>query len=616
MSSGPDKVLQDLLKLPFGPYLGETVLNDKSKKRLLLEDLMLSYNNGSTGFDRTEFKEPLVPSNASHLPPIESGSRVLFRGVVSIPAITHLSSEGLQDLNRDFKERVVGSVLNGVRLARKYSSFNLESVFGLKAKQKRQPKAEQYEIRVLILGFVRSTASFMRSDVVPDGLLFGTANAARTSYRTFEVVSMDVETYKLSRTFLFRHHTLRTMRDILKNYKSSVPTYKRTPQWFLEHYLHGFAYPPHRRWSRINSIENAESSDESPNGMDEVYSSRPADAKTHRPRHLRIVHKNEVWSIFASHSEWILSLVQNHRDLKGEVHGYGWESFRANVPRLRVIAMSDKETNGRWGLRDEHGGGDHVCETRSVADVSAPTPKPKSKSQPITTISKKRKRRTKSPPAPPSPKRHHSIVGSSSKGHDDSRFDEQFDNIYDSDFSQVSTSSNRSSYETAALGSFPLHGLLRCLPPEMFTPPTLPANMLWHCPVGGGTCPHVINMCRPSEDNLGLVRRRVPNDSISYLLNGDWKYNDEQVMTIFYEIVNAHWEDHLKKLDVRYVRRDDTWLWTVFFSVDTPLETKAMAHEKVATNAEEDTAVRLDNEPKITRSLTIDASDTLFNNAS
>jgi hypothetical protein len=26
---------------------------------------------------------------------------------------------------------------------------------------------------------------------------------------------MDIETYKLSRTFLFQHHTLRTMRDIL-----------------------------------------------------------------------------------------------------------------------------------------------------------------------------------------------------------------------------------------------------------------------------------------------------------------------------------------------------------------------------------------------------------------
>ncbi len=92
----------------------------------------------------------------------------------------------------------------------------------------------------------------------------------------------------------------------------------------------------------------------------------------------------------------------------------------------------------------------------------------------------------------------------------------------------------------------------------MTAPPTLPVDMLWHCSVGGGTCSYVINMCSPSDDNLRVVRKRVPNDSIDYLLNKDWKYNDEQVMMVFYEIVNAHWEDHLgRELDVGYVRRDD-----------------------------------------------------------
>ncbi len=210
---------------------------------------------------------------------------------------------------------------------------------------------------------------------------------------------MDIETYKLSRTFLFRHHTLRTMRDILRNYKSGVPTHKRTPQWFLEQYFHGFAYPPHRRWSRINSIEDAESCDEGTNDLDQMSGSRPANAETHRPRHLRIVHKNEVWSIFVSHSEWIFSLVQNHKDLKGEVHGYGWESFLAKVPRLRKSAVSDEETNGKWGLRDEQEEGSRACKTRLVVEVPAPTPKPKSRPQSTVAAPKKRKRRTKSPPA-------------------------------------------------------------------------------------------------------------------------------------------------------------------------------------------------------------------------
>jgi hypothetical protein len=111
-------------------------------------------------FDRTEFQEPFVPSNATHLPPIQSGSQVLFRGVLSILALTHLSDKGVQYLNRDFKERVVG--LDGIRAARKYSTFNMKSIFELKAEQKQLPKAEQFKVKVLIQGFMSSAASFMR----------------------------------------------------------------------------------------------------------------------------------------------------------------------------------------------------------------------------------------------------------------------------------------------------------------------------------------------------------------------------------------------------------------------------------------------------------------------
>lgn len=406
-------------------------------------------------------------------------------------------------------------------------------------------------------------------------LIWFSVAEARRSFRIFEIVSMDTQTYKFSRTFLFRHHTLKTLRDILSHYKGGVPTHKRTPQWFLEHYFRGFAYPSHRRWSRINSIEDADSSDEGPNQMS---NSRPANAQTHRPRHLRVVHKNEVWSIFASHADWIFSLVQDHKDLKGEVHGYGWESFLAKVPQLRKKAMSDQGTNGRWGLRDEQ---KERCKTSPVVEIPVPrptsTPKPKLQSKPQSTISTKRKRRSRSPPAhvvrgflcasesskyslfvfQPSPKRHHSITATSNKGHQPHHFD-HFDehlNVYDSDFSQVSSSSERSSSDTPALSSLPLGSLL---PPEMFAPPTLPADLLWHCPVGGGTCTYTVDLCSPSQDNLALVHKRVPNDSINYLLNKDWKCNDEQVMMVFYEIVNAHWEDHLRtELDIEYVRRGD-----------------------------------------------------------
>lgn len=197
---------------------------------------------------------------------------------------------------------------------------------------------------------------------------------------------MDIQTYLFSRVFLFRHHTLRTMRDILSNYKDGVPTHKRNPQWFLENYFHGFAYPSCHRWSRINSLEGAESCDEDSSRFDQTSISRPTNAQTHRPRHLRIVHKNEVWSVFASHSDWVLSMVRKHKDLKGQVNAITWESFHGKVPSLQKKASSHQGTNGRWGLQDEHwqrGG--------SVAGIPAPSPLPK------LAPSKKRKQRSKSP---------------------------------------------------------------------------------------------------------------------------------------------------------------------------------------------------------------------------
>jgi hypothetical protein len=169
---------------------------------------------------------------------------------------------------------------------------------------------------------------------------------------------MNVTTYKLSVTFLYRHHTLRTLRNILKRYGDGVPIYKRTPKWFLNHYLLGFAYPPYCKWRRINSLEDVETSEEdSDNHQARISVPRPDNAKTHRLRHLRTVHKNEVWSIFASHSEWIFSLVQTHKDLKDKVDASAWGIFLTKVLQLRQKALLDEDTDGMWGLKDEQKGG-------------------------------------------------------------------------------------------------------------------------------------------------------------------------------------------------------------------------------------------------------------------
>lgn len=183
---------------------------------------------------------------------------------------------------------------------------------------------------------------------------------------------MDIETYKLSRTFLFRHHTLRLIRDILNTAGggNGVPAHKCTPQWFLEQYFLHHAYPSRSKWQRINFLEGVESAVESSDegsGID-----APPDAQTHTPRLLRTIHKNEVWSIFGSHSEWILSLMEKHKDLKGKVNTQSWKYFIMHVPQLRQRALFNPDTDGKWGLKDEQG--DQV-DTSYIPPSSPPLPK-------------------------------------------------------------------------------------------------------------------------------------------------------------------------------------------------------------------------------------------------
>lgn len=176
--------------------------------------------------------------------------------------------------------------------------------------------------------------------------------------RNFQIISMDIESYKLSRTFLFRHHTLRTMRDILEKAGSGLPASRRDPQWFIQSYFPQHAYPSQYKWLRINSLEDVESSDEGSSIASGPTSvNHPSDAQTHRLRCLRTIHKNEVWSIFASHSEWILSLVEKHKDLKGKVNTQSWRHFHSGIPELRQQAISDQDTVGKWGLVDEQDNG-------------------------------------------------------------------------------------------------------------------------------------------------------------------------------------------------------------------------------------------------------------------
>jgi hypothetical protein len=100
----------------------------------------------------------------------------------------------------------------------------------------------------------------------------------------------------------------------------------------------------------------------------------------------------------------------------------------------------------------------------------------------------------------------------------------------------------------------------------MFVAPTLPADLIWHCPIGSGACLYIIDLCTPSDANLKVISAVVPsNDRISFL-EKEWKSNDEQLYTIFYELVDAHWGDHLKELDIKHVKQGNNVSYGLFLS--------------------------------------------------
>jgi hypothetical protein len=156
------------------------------------------------------------------------------------------------------------------------------------------------------------------------------------------------------------------------------------------------------------------------------------------------------------------------------------------------------------------------------------------------------------------------VTASSSKAPTTATSEGHLDNIYDSDFSQATLSPT--SFHAGSVLPYaapvdspppPDPALYTLIPPEMLIAPTLPVDMIWHCPVGGGSCLYLIDLCAPTGNNLRLIQALVPHEDIINFLSKDWKCNDEQVMMIFYEMVNAHWGDHLKELDIRYVRQGD-----------------------------------------------------------
>lgn len=134
------------------------------------------------------------------------------------------------------------------------------------------------------------------------------------SDRKYEVVTMDVEVFRRSRTFIERYQLLDLLRTIISG-DSAMPTEARTPEYFVDQYIHNHSMGKfrHRRWIHADSRGS--------NGI---------------LPHPRPFHRSEGYSVFAEHCEWILNEPSVKRTKM--LHLREWEKFCEMVRERRAGA--------------------------------------------------------------------------------------------------------------------------------------------------------------------------------------------------------------------------------------------------------------------------------------
>ena len=153
------------------------------------------------------------------------------------------------------------------------------------------------------------------------------------SFRIYEVISLDVQTYEKSRKFLSRYQLLAVLEQIVRSDPHKTRVEERDIDYFVDGYLARFREQD-RHHRHIFDPENDSDVDDEGN--------------TYQPRYLRHVPRAEVFGIFAAQAEWILADQLLKRGEKLLVNLSKWHSFCQTVKVARQDARNDGVR--RWGL--------------------------------------------------------------------------------------------------------------------------------------------------------------------------------------------------------------------------------------------------------------------------
>lgn len=523
------RIVEELLRHPFGPYRDEEVLSaecqSKPKNTLVLNSFQLAYNDEIIGLDESE--QPLGTGEVDT-------RQYRFRGILSIRSPVWLSQVGVKRVEAELNLRAnTRSMREGERPP---STITLEGLFNKKTGYLgRTPVPDDDDrlaLRLKIQGFKNFPALYMTSKLVPDGLFWH----SKDCNRTYEVATMDVYTFQLSENFFWRYRLLALMTKIVG--EGRTPLEKRTPEWFVSQYLDRFAHPASDEHERL------------------IYDSTDSDiidvdeGKTCLPRHPRRIHRRDILGLFAAQSEWFVT--DNEVKRKRIFPFKPWNAFRKEVRKARWQAARNNVIWG-WPIGREHQpdlesdpdneeGDDEDDEdgedTRNVVERNPVI----GKSNEIVRrkIDKAKTRRTL-------PSARHVNEPSTSSSSDELDFG--LAHAYMSDFSRESSSSDSDSSDEPVDEHLPEFGEL--IPRQLSQVPALPGpDNRWWCPVPD--CGHMVDLQRLTRDDI----KALSATTVFYLMEKKWRSirEDEKAKKCFFEMVSKHYEEHFADLGLRFVQ--------------------------------------------------------------
>ncbi|KAI0321339.1 hypothetical protein OF83DRAFT_1168493 [Amylostereum chailletii] len=535
----PGKRFYDAVIAPFGPYLDHELLSDACKSTpssvLQLESFALCSGGMVTGLDQTESSYNRNDSEASRATqqrlrpltvtlhnPLPPDQPVHFRGTLTILHLNHIRPAAKRLLDRELCRRLG-----------RHGQASISELFNENGKF----EDKEHPLKIRIQGIKHLPAGYLTSDLVPEGLRITSEDRTRH----YDITSMDIETYDLSRTYLSRYRIMADLKESVRG--SKVTILRRTPEWFINRYVQVVQdQHPELRWRRMIFDPALKAERPQGNGKpSEKVRDMPLGALSTLPHEVRTVHRAEIRSILGSHVDWIIAQLEATNKSKW-LNTDSWKTW-ANLMKVERRQLQEVDRSTLWARRDEYQGPQPLEDTIEAGSATI-QPSQRGRSRPSVRTREPSSRASSSPEPEvdeiddeAEPLTHEVIEGEPV-------------NEWDSDMSMGSSSSEPDT-EPERSPSPPDPDMVSAIPPQIAREPQVPLDFCWVCPIG--ECRYTVDLLRLTAENTMALR----HDMILHREDGSICLDDDNLHLGLRMIVTAHNEEHLASLGIKWVQLPD-----------------------------------------------------------